>query len=156
MKRPLFKVLAFVAALVVGTWLHAAPPPNDNLADAQLLTGDSGELTVDTTEATREDAEDDLDYYYGYHNHTVWYKLTASKSGPVSFDTHGSDFDTMLEAYSDIDSGAIARSFDYYEDGTSRIEFIAQAGQTYLIRVGGSYDEFGQLALRCAFADVRE
>lgn len=150
MKRSLFKVLAFIAALLLGTQLYAAPPANDNLANAQELTGDSGTVTVDTTEATHEDFEDDL--IWGNSQHTVWYKWTAPKTGIVSFDTYGSDFDTILVAYSDSTTwDVLAENDDGYEDNTSRIEFPAQAGQVYLIRVGGYSDDFGTLDLRWHF-----
>ena len=157
MKRPLFKAAAFVAALVAGAWLHAAPPPNDNLDAPQVLTGDSGELTADITEATREDAEDYLDF--SSSQHTVWYKWTASRTGFVSFDTLESDFDTVLAAYIDINSGFVARNDDrndVYEDNTSRIAFLAQAGQTYLIRAGGYAESYGQLTLRWSLVEVQE
>ena len=153
MRRLSLKVLAFVAALVAGTWLHAAPPPNDNLAAPQELTGDSGTVSVDTTEATREEIEDGLNY--SSSENTVWYKWTAPKTGIASFDTHGSDFDTILVAYSDLTSfDAVDYNDDDSDDYTSCIEFPANAGQTYLIRVGGYSDSSGSLVLNWSMLNV--
>ena len=154
MKRLLVKALAFVAALTVGTQLYAAPPANDNLADAQVLTGDSGSLTADTTEATREEVEDYLDY--SGSEYTVWYKWSPSCDGLVSFDTYGSDFDTILVSYVGSTDNRVDSNDDYYEDATSRIEFIAQAGKTYLIRVGGYGSECGSLVLKWSMSIPRE
>ena len=150
MKRPMLKAVALTAAMTVGSWLYAAPPPNDNIASAQALAGDSGELTADITEATREEAEDYLNY--SYSQHTVWYKWKATKDGFASFNTYGSDFDTILCAYIDSGEGAL----DYVEStsGDWPIEFYATAGQEYLIRVGGYSSEGGNLALAWSLDSV--
>ncbi len=153
MKRILFRALAFVGALTVGTQLWAAPPANDNLANAQVLAGDSGNVACDTTESTQEAVDIGLADYPD-SQHTVWYKWTATKTGFVNFSTLGSDFDTVIAAYLDINSSAVAFSDDYYGDSTSRIEFFVQAGQTYLIRVGGYYSSSGALALSWTLAEV--
>lgn len=63
------------------------PPINDNFADAILLGGDSGSVTVDNSEATSEVGESSISLMNGK---TVWYKYIPTVDGLATFDT----FDT--------------------------------------------------------------
>jgi hypothetical protein len=112
----------------------ATPPPNDNFADGQVITGSSGTVDGTNVAATTEEGENN----YGVHS--IWYRWTAPASGEVVFDTDGSDFDTKLYAA----TGNAVNALDVIEQGddngesrTSRIQFTATAGTLYHIRVSG-------------------
>ena len=71
---------------------------------------------------------------------TVWYSFTPSSSVQVSADTAGSDFDTALAIYRGSSFGSlslVACDDDSGPGSTSAISFIASAGTTYSIQVGG-------------------
>lgn len=75
--------LAGVAALA-----QVGPPPNDNFANALVLTGSFGSVTNDNTFATAEPFEPS---HAGFvPSSTMWYKWTAPADGEVSLDTIGS------------------------------------------------------------------
>src|SRR5262245_62706683 len=83
------------AAFVCPGWLSAAS--NDDLASRQRLSGAAGKITGSTSQATKEQGEPDHAGDSG--GHSVWYAWRAPEAGTVSFDTAGSDFDTLLAVY---------------------------------------------------------
>jgi RTX calcium-binding nonapeptide repeat (4 copies) len=71
-------------------------PPNDNFADAVVLSGASGTRTGDTvTGATTELGEDVFASLQ-----SVWYTWTPPADGTYKFSTVGSGFDTVMAIYS--------------------------------------------------------
>jgi uncharacterized delta-60 repeat protein len=71
--------------------------PNDNFADATVLTGDWGSTNADNSLATYEPDEPS---HAGYPaNASIWYQWTAPKDGEVELDTIGSAVDTVLAVY---------------------------------------------------------
>lgn len=80
---------------------------------------------------------------------SVWFRWTAPITGdptyPVTFDTSGSDFDTLLGVYqgSSINSVSLLAFNDNAKPDlspntkTSQLSFLATAGQTYMILVDG-------------------
>lgn len=132
--------LALITALLPSAVLAAAPA-NDNLADAVLLTGTSGSVTGDTTEATVETSE----YFYGYHS--VWYKWSnpGRKDVAAIFTTcDGATYDTILDVVSADTTApdfttltAVAWNDDACGSLQSRVGFIAEPGMTYWIRLSG-------------------
>jgi hypothetical protein len=122
---------------IVLNW-QAAPPANDNLLQAVALTGASGTASGTnyggTTEAGETPANDP----------SVWWHYTPAKSGVLTVDTLGSNFDTTLDVYSG--GGTIAgltllgENDDIdFEDGLlwSRVAVNVSAGVDYKIRVNG-------------------
>ncbi|MFO0832622.1 MAG: hypothetical protein U0637_12375 [Phycisphaerales bacterium] len=94
----------------------------------------------------------------GTYNHDVWYRWNSTVSGPVNINTCGSTFDTVLAVYAGTQQScptqvnqAIACNDDSFDTCTvgetsyqSNVTITAQAGQSYLIRIGGwSSTEFG-------------
>jgi len=72
---------------------------NDDFANAQPISGTSGQETGANVGATKESGEPDHDGDPG--GASVWYVWTAPANvgGSVTFDTCGSDFSTLLAAY---------------------------------------------------------
>ena len=147
MKRPLFKAAAFVAALVAGTWLHAAPPPNDNLANAQQLTGDFGALIADTTDATYEEGESSL-VTYGVETNTVWYKWSApaKTTKPFMFSVRQFDDDIYVSYRIRVYTGTSYDDLAPVESSPCGWGFCAEPGKTYLIRLS-TYNKPGKVAV---------
>ncbi len=75
------------------------PPPNDNFANAFVLSGRSAARTGDTnTGATLEPGEPDT-VAGEFGNVSVWYRWTAPVTGAARIDTVTSNFDTLLGVY---------------------------------------------------------
>jgi hypothetical protein len=114
-------------------------PANDNFANAQDISGDSGSITGSNVGATKEPCEPN------HHNipggASVWYRWTAPIGGNATFDTFGSNFDTVLAVYTGDNLCSltyIASSDDDPLGGLqSRVSFNAVAGTTYHIAVDG-------------------
>ena len=92
-----------ILLLSFGPWgtsvAFAAPPPNDNFANALVVTGLSFDHSVSTVDATIQANEPSMNLNCdnqilepGYK--TVWYRYTASTKGIVVADTFGSDAGT--------------------------------------------------------------
>ncbi len=78
---------------------------------------------------------------------SVWYKWTATKSGPVTLSTSGSGFDTILAAYTE--AMVSKASNDNARSGVrwSQTSFVADAGTTYMIEVSGARGSSGRFKL---------
>jgi hypothetical protein len=122
-------------------WTPVAVPANDDLAAAQAISGETGTVHGDNTEASSES-------YEPWHAGStaaasLWYRWTAPVTGDVSFDTVGASFDTVLAVYTPITVpqyplNRVAENDDAWSDQTgSRIHLRATAGTTYFIAVDG-------------------
>ena len=115
-------------------------PGNDDFADAFEISGTSGTGYGNNEYATSETGENSS---YPYSERSVWWAWMAERTGRVEFSTKGSDFDTVLEAYTGYAVNALTRiaanddedPSDYVN--TSRIEFDCTCGKTYYLRVAG-------------------
>ncbi len=70
----------------------------------------------------------------------VWYRFTAPAAGVFSLDTNGSTFDTILSVFAGSAcpaATAVACDDDGGAGSASAVSMNVQAGQTYMIRVGG-------------------
>ena len=131
-------VSVFVAAvsllfLSAGAAL-AAPPDNDEIANATLIGSLPFSDTVDTTEATT--APDDPNCVG--QGPTVWYTYTPTEDQRLLADTFGSDYDTTLSAYvgSPGSLEQIACNDDSGGNVQSAILIEVEAGTTYYFMVG--------------------
>ncbi|MFN2376109.1 MAG: hypothetical protein ABR538_06210, partial [Candidatus Binatia bacterium] len=84
-------------ALVAAEIAQAAPPANDNFASAITIGGTPYTDSKSTTEATNEGGE--LASPCAGSSYSIWYKYTAPSTGSVIADTIGSNFDTVLTAF---------------------------------------------------------
>ncbi len=137
---------------------HFFKPDNDNLADAQMLSGNEGTVTGTTLGGTREVNEPLHGEYWGYGSASVWYYWTAPADGAVMFDTFGSDFDTLMSAYTGSAYGelsTVAENSDAFEETTAcRFAFHATSGTTYRVAVDGKYGEMGNVELHWRFSSA--
>ncbi|HLL77384.1 MAG TPA: NF038122 family metalloprotease [Pyrinomonadaceae bacterium] len=140
----------------------APPPPppapaNDNFASAQALPGSSGSATGTNVGATSEAGEPNHSPDGRAGGKSIWYNWTAPSGGSVTFNTAGSNFDTVLAAYTGAGVGALTAIIknDDVESGvviTSSITFNVNAGTTYRIAVDGWGGEVGSIALNWSHA----
>lgn len=79
----------------------------------------------------------------------VWFRFTAPADGLVVASTAGSSFDTVLSVHPapPAEPGETIACSDDAVGLQSAVAFRATAGQTYLIRVGGSLGAYGTYAL---------
>ena len=82
---------------------------------------------------------------------SVWWTWTAPAAESVTFDTRGSNFDTLLAVYAGNSLGSLVEvaSNDDASDGTlqSAVHFSAQQGQTYHLAVDGYGGKSGTVVL---------
>lgn len=130
------------------------PVPNDHFTFAALLPSDSGTVTADTTEATREPGEPRHADNDG--GHSVWYKLKAPNDGTLLLSTEGSAFDTLLGLYqgSRVDAlQMIASNDDAFEGSSfSKLQQGVRSNQLYYVAVDGFNGATGKVQLAWSFA----
>jgi hypothetical protein len=122
------------------------PPPNDNFANAQTLTGSTGTVNGNSVFGTRETGEPTNPSGTG-GGRSIWYNWTAPGTGQATFDTNGSSYDTILAVY----QGSAVNSLTHLASNDdisplndppprniqSRVIFSVTAGQLYRIQVDG-------------------
>ena len=113
-------------------------PHNDDRADAEPITGESGTLVVSNELASLEPNEPEP---AGEGGASVWYSWTAPSSGPVRFDSCSSAVnDTLLAVYEGDSSTPLAADDDFCASG-SLISLTAEAGKAYRLSVDGYFGE---------------
>lgn len=140
-------LLVLAAALIAPAVANAAPPPNDNLANAAELTGRFAFVASNNVDATKETNE--LDHGGNAGGASIWYRWTAPADGTATVSTCGSAIDTLLAAYTGDAyplSPVVQPSEVACEDDTS-VSFNATAGTTYRIAVDGFGGVTGSVSL---------
>jgi uncharacterized delta-60 repeat protein/uncharacterized repeat protein (TIGR01451 family) len=138
-----------LAVLAMGTTKVWAQPTNDNFADAIILSGIVGQTTGDNSNATLEVGEPNpisTPVDTPLVGASVWYQWIAPLSGTVTFDTIGSDFDTVLAVYTGGAVNSLTQVVADDDSGgnlTSKVSFTAVQGTTYYISVNGFDSGFG-------------
>jgi hypothetical protein len=130
----------------------SSPPPNNNFANAQVITGISGTVNGTNAFATKEAGEPSHSPDGNPGGKSVWYRWTAPGSGSVSLNTSGSNFDTLLAVYtgSSVDGLVAITKNDDVTPGVvtiSSVQFNAVAGTTYQIAVDGFDADQGNISL---------
>lgn len=142
-----------VRILVDLSSLGITPPPNDNFANATVLTGTSTGALGSNANATKESFEP----AHGSGappnagGASVWYRWQAPTSGSVTISTEGSGFDTLLAVYTGSAVAgltSVARNDDVVLNVIkhSRVTFNAFAGTVYRIAVDGFRENNGQVS----------
>ncbi|MCA9912185.1 MAG: hypothetical protein KC496_02500, partial [Anaerolineae bacterium] len=91
----------------------------------------------------------------GQRNHSVWYKYTPTRTGYLTVNTNGSDFDTVLAIWTGTRSNLTNVACN--DDGGTGTQSMLQdvvvyEGVTYYIEVAGYWDySYGRLYLTTAF-----
>jgi hypothetical protein len=122
----------------------APSPPNDNFANAQLISANTLSNNGTTRGATREinepDHSTDTDGFSWLGDHSVWYNWTSPLSGSMSIDTCQANIDSILAVYTGSSLDSLSRVTDNNNNCPSgwgsKISFNAVAGTTYQVAVG--------------------
>jgi sugar lactone lactonase YvrE len=145
------------AQFIYGVPPGTSPPANNNFANAIPITlsGNTARVTGTSVLATKEPGEP---------NHapneaggaSVWWRWTAPTSGSLKVDTDGSNFDTMLGAYTGSAVGSLTQigANDDVDPGvirTSILTFDVTGGTTYHLAVDGWEGEWGNVVLNLSF-----
>lgn len=146
-----FNITAGTTA-TVNAALAQAPPPNDAFANAQVLSGANGTVAGANAGATKESGEPNHGGQAG--GGSIWYRWTAPATGTATVTTCGSDFDTLLGAYTGTAvNGLTTLSGNDDACGVqSAVSFGATAGVTYRVAVDGYANTRGQVALDWSIA----
>ena len=129
------------------------PPPNDNFANAIVLSGRSALRTGDTNVGATLEPGEPATVAGELAGASVWYRWTAPATGQARIDTISSNFDTLLGIYTGaaVDSlTVVASNDDGGSSGTSAVTFGVTAGTTYQIRVDGYFADTGTINLHLA------
>jgi hypothetical protein len=156
--------LAFsTLTVVLAAPAQAAPPANDDLADAQALpaTGDVESTTEGATVESGEAdvAEADVAQFGCPVDHSVWFSYTATTNDVLRLTTRSTDsgpidIDTVLSVYTSSSPTAptmgslspVLCNEKYGLSSKSRLEFRLAAGTTYFVQVSTlGNDETGVL-----------
>ncbi|NES64368.1 MAG: hypothetical protein F6K24_03385, partial [Okeania sp. SIO2D1] len=122
---------------------------NDNFQNSNPISGISSTVNGTNNNATSEQGEPASVSEAG-ENNSVWWSWTAPTSGQVTVDTFGSNFDTVLAAYTGdfvSDLTEIASNDGSALTLLSEIVFDAVEGTTYHFVVDGFSDETGEIVL---------
>jgi len=117
---------------------RAIPPANDNFANAEAVTGISGQKTGTNAGATKEAGEPNHAGSAG--GRSVWWRWTAPASGSTTVNTFGSAFDTLLAVYTGTQVNSLTLVAANDDSGgllQSSVTFSASAGTTYNVAVDG-------------------
>ncbi|MCX7047081.1 MAG: choice-of-anchor D domain-containing protein [Candidatus Sumerlaeota bacterium] len=138
-----------------GTGILSAPS-NDLFSSATLIAGPSGSVLGNNSSATKEPGEPNHAGNAG--GASVWWTWTAPLAGTYAFDTHGSNFNTLLAVYTGASVGSLtlvaSNDNDGSPNGNSGLVFTAQAGVQYSIAVDGFGGAAGSIALNWALRRV--
>ncbi|HEX8745528.1 MAG TPA: proline-rich domain-containing protein [Thermoleophilaceae bacterium] len=130
----------------------AAPPPNDDFANAEVIGGAPASATGSTAEATLQPGEPN--HASDSSGRSIWFRWVAPESGTAVFDTAGSGYPTTLAAYTGDSVGALTRLASLDADSSlgerSRIRFTAVQGTAYNIAVDVDYGVAGAVKLNVA------
>src|SRR5207244_978502 len=113
-------------------------PSNDNFANAQLISGNSGTVIGSNLNASKETGEPNHAGNVG--GASVWYQWQAPANGSATIDTAGSNFNTLLGVYTGNSVNGlttIASNDDDTDVLTSKVVFNAINGSVYRIAVDG-------------------
>jgi hypothetical protein len=122
----------YIDDIVVGL----AGPPNDYWAYAEVVSASPYSSGVDTSTATTGDT-DPTPSCASSRARSVWYTLTLLANGTVTADTLGSNYDTVLSAYTGGPGSFVSQACNDDSGGTfqSSITFAGIAGVPYSFMV---------------------
>jgi hypothetical protein len=121
-------------------------PPNNAFASAAILTGASAATSGRNFSATKESSEPNHAGNTG--GKSVWYRWTATYTGPVTVSTAGSSFDTLVGVYTGSAVNGLTTVASSDDDSgllTSRVTFNAVSGTTYRFAVDGKGGAAGSI-----------
>ena len=129
------------------TWFKF-PPANDDFVEAAQLSGTSGTLRDNNVGATKEQGEPNHDGEPG--GASIWYTIYAPYAGTIHVDLAGSDFDTVVAAYTGSSVSALTPLAGGPE--ATGIDFAVADRSWYTIAVDGRSGATGHLVVNWTYA----
>jgi hypothetical protein len=127
---------------------------NDACADAVAIDTTPYSSTLVTSSATIDGTDPSVGCGNGSRAKSVWYSFTAPSSGTLTANSFGSNYDTILAAYTGS-CGAFAPVPGACNDDTSglqsRVSFTTSAGTTYYFLVSAYSNNGGNLVFQLTF-----
>ena len=126
-------------------------PFNDDFAARAVISGNNFAIRASNSLATSETGEPNHAGYAG--GRSLWWSWTPAASAAVTFDTTGSNFDTLLAIYTGSTVNGltqVAANDNANNDAvvtTSRVQVNVNAGETYHIAVDGKGGFAGMVLL---------
>ncbi|MGY0003131.1 PKD domain-containing protein [Micromonospora sp. I033] len=122
-----------IALLAAGQTAAFAAPTNDDYSAAIAVETIPFTTTIDTSGATTGPTDPPVCSNKG----SVWFTVTPERDGLLQADTIGSDYDTVLSAWTGEPGAFTQRACnDDYQGQQSRVAFPVTAGTTYHFMVG--------------------
>jgi len=139
--------LALALSFSVSTPVLAAPPANDNFANATAITSLPFITTVDNTNATTEPGEPQA---CGSSFGSVWYSFSPTENMALRVDTAGSTKLGIVNIYLASGPGFSDLTFvtcrpDRFDPGPTN--FLAEAGKSYYLQVESDPGHSGVLQI---------
>ena len=129
-------------------------PVNDDFAARLPLMGGRITTTANSVGATKQPGEPDHAGNPG--GASLWWSWTAPTDGLLTLSTEGSDFDTLLAAYTGAAPGALTLVAENDDAApgtkTGKVKFTIVGGVTYLIAVDGKDGATGEVKLTLTFS----
>ncbi len=125
----------YATAVPTPTRVPAAAPSNDDIGAAAVIEGFPYSASLDTSGATVASDDPAMGAGEGTNSHTVWYRFVAPGSGSVRATTAGSDYDTVLAAFTGSRGSLslVASNDDVSPTVQSEVRFNVHAGTTYYL-----------------------
>ncbi|HEY4416684.1 MAG TPA: protease pro-enzyme activation domain-containing protein [Verrucomicrobiae bacterium] len=130
-------------------------PANDFFTQSTVLTGTSGTISADSTDASKETGEPDHAGNAG--GASLWWSFVPSADGVLTLNTTNSTFDTVMGLYTGnnvSDLTTVASDDDAYDGvpgGFSLLEQAVKAGTKYYIAIDGFDGAKGGISLSYSF-----
>ncbi len=133
-------LVALIAVSLSAGAVLAAPPSNDTYASAIAITTIPFSDTVDTTEATTDGLDEELNAQCGAPatDASVWYTLTAPADTQILVDASGSDYSTGVLVATGSPGG-----FEVIACGPQAVSFSAAAGVSYTLLIFDAQEDGG-------------
>ncbi len=138
--KPHLTILGLATLLGLAIPAAQAAPVNDAFASAIALNGPVVTTTGSNVGATKDFRAGEPSITGNFGGANVWWTWTATASGLTTIDTQGSDFNTLLGAYTGTAANAltvVAQNDNFEANQWSRVQFNAVAGTVYRILIDG-------------------
>src|SRR5579884_2240991 len=132
--------------LTVAFTLAGTAPTNDNFSTGTTVRTLPASYTLSTSAATTESGEPSPTC--GAIGATVWYIYSPTSTTQLTVDTAGSSYDTLVGVYTGTALTSLAPITCNDDSGgtaQAKVSFVASAGTTYRIQVGGFDGNSGSL-----------
>ena len=141
-------ISSLLATSALSSAVLAAAPLNDNIGRAFGISGTNQTVRGENKGATRDSWE--VQYSGALQGKSVWWYLDAAESGRLTIKTEGSNFDTMLVAFTYVNGRFLPAAVnDNAGNGISWSQLVlsGQKGTRYYIAVDGVGGAEGQIVL---------